>query len=158
MTTMSEPQVKIEEDVTLEIRIEARAETIFPFLTDARLASQWMGVESEMDPQPGGIYRNVLNPQAISRGEFVEVDPPRRLVFTFGWEGENQHVPAGSTTVAIDLFPEGDETLLRLTHSGLPSEQTKPDHAEGWGQYVARLKVVAEGGDVGPDPHAEPQT
>ena len=158
MTIVSEPAIRIEEDVTLEICIEASADTIFPFLTDAELASRWMGVESELDPRPGGIYRHVLNPQAISRGEFVEVDPPRRLVFTFGWEGEGQHVPAGSTTVAIDLIPEGEVTLLRLTHSGLPSQETKPDHGEGWSQYVARLKVVAEGGDPGRDPHADQQS
>jgi uncharacterized protein YndB with AHSA1/START domain len=158
MTTMSEATVKIEGDVQLEISVDASPETIFPFLVDPALASSWMGTESENDPRPGGIYRNKLNAKVISRGEFLEVDPPRRVVFTFGWEGEDQHVPAGSTEVAIDLIPEGASTLVRLTHSGLPSEETKPDHAEGWSQYMSRLKVAAEGGDAGADPHGDPQT
>ena len=157
MTTLSEPAVKIEEDVQLEITVEASPDTIFPFLVDPVLASRWMGTEPEFDARPGGIYRNKLNAMAISRGEFVEVDPPRRVVFTFGWEGEGQHVPAGSTQVAIDLFPEGTSTRVRLTHSGLPSEGTKPDHAGGWLQYMSRLKVAAEGGDPGADPHGDPQ-
>jgi uncharacterized protein YndB with AHSA1/START domain len=157
MTTTHEPLVRIEEDVTLEIKIEAEPETIFPFLVDPELVAKWMGVEVEMDARPGGIYRNKLNDVAISRGEYTEVDPPRRVAFTFGWEGEGQHVPAGSTMVAIELLPEDGGTVVRLTHSGLPSEGTKPDHAGGWTQYLVRLKTVAEGGDAGRDPHADAQ-
>jgi uncharacterized protein YndB with AHSA1/START domain len=140
-----EPQVAIDDDVRVEITIAAAPETIFPLLTEPDRVKQWMGLESEQDPRPGGIYRNRVTAEHTSRGEFIEVDPPRRVAFTFGWEGEGQHVPAGSTTVAIDLIPHGTETLVRLTHSGLPSEGTKPDHAEGWSGLLTALKVAAEG-------------
>jgi uncharacterized protein YndB with AHSA1/START domain len=52
-------------------------------------------------------------------GEFVEIDPPRRLVFTWGWEGDEE-VPPGSSTVEVTLTPDGDATVLHLVHGDLP--------------------------------------
>jgi uncharacterized protein YndB with AHSA1/START domain len=45
-----------------------------------------MGSKGTFDPRPGGIYRLEMNEGWIALGEFVEVDPPRRVVFTWGWE------------------------------------------------------------------------
>jgi uncharacterized protein YndB with AHSA1/START domain len=76
-----------------------------------------MGQEAFFDPRPGGEYRvKVVNETAV--GEFVEVEPPRRLVFTWGWDpGMVVGVPPGSSTVEIDLAPEGDGTVVRFRHS-----------------------------------------
>jgi uncharacterized protein YndB with AHSA1/START domain len=156
MTMSGEPAVTIAEDVTLEIRIGARPETVFPFFTDPELMVQWKGTRAELDPRPGGAYRVDMNPQARVRGEYLEVDPPRRVVFTWGWEGEGVPVAPGSSTVAIDLTPDGDGTLVRLTHSGLPSDEMKHAHVDGWNEYMPRLKRAAQGEDPGPDPHAQP--
>jgi uncharacterized protein YndB with AHSA1/START domain len=133
-----------------EVRIAARAETIFPFLVDAERMTRWIGMDADLDPRQGGVFRLDMNGRNVAVGEFVEVDPYRRVVFTWGWDGENNPVPPGSSTVEITLIPVGNETILRLRHLGLPAEQRDP-HGQGWDHYLARLVLVATGVDPGPD-------
>jgi uncharacterized protein YndB with AHSA1/START domain len=102
-----------------EVRIEASPETVFGFLIDAEKMQQWMGREVTLDAQPGGVYRCDINGNDIAGGEFVEVTPFSRVVYTFGWEGDDHPVPVGSTTVEITLTPDGSGTLVRLAHRGL---------------------------------------
>jgi uncharacterized protein YndB with AHSA1/START domain len=87
---------------------------------------------------------------AIAEGRFVQLVPDSRVVFTWGWDGSDV-VPPGSSTVEIDLAPDGDGTLLRLTHLDLPPDQ-QPIHRAGWDHYLPRLAIAAGGGDAGPDP------
>ena len=63
-----------------------------------------------------------------ARGEFVELDPPHRLVFTWGWQ-DNPVVPPGSTTVEVTLQAIDDGTLVRLVHRGLPTPTPWPTAA-----------------------------
>jgi uncharacterized protein YndB with AHSA1/START domain len=79
----------------------------------------------------------------IAAGNYVEVDPPHRVVFTWGWEG-SEEVPPGSSTVAFTLTAEGDETIVELVHSGLPGGQSD-EHVRGWTYFVGRLVRAAEG-------------
>ncbi len=79
--------------------------------------------------------------------------PYSRIVYTFGWEGDGHPIPPGSTTVEITLTPDGDETIVRVAHRGLPAE-ARGDHDGGWAHYLARLVIAAAGGDPGPDPWA----
>jgi uncharacterized protein YndB with AHSA1/START domain len=72
----------------------------------------------------------------------VEVVENERVVFTWGWE-RGPLVPPGSTTVAIDLVPDGEGTLIRLTHSDLPPDEIEI-HRYGWEHYVTRLAAVSE--------------
>jgi uncharacterized protein YndB with AHSA1/START domain len=144
--------------VEREVRIAARPETVFPFFTDPEKMVQWKGRSADLDPRPGGVYRVEINRQAIARGEYLEVDPPNRVVFTWGWEGQEkgqgEHaVPPGSSRVEVSLEADGDETIVRLRHLDLP-EQSLEVHAQGWDHYLGRLVVVASGGDAGPDPNA----
>jgi uncharacterized protein YndB with AHSA1/START domain len=90
-----------------------------------------------------------------ARGEFVEVDPPRRVVFTWGWDRSERPVPPGSSTVEVVLEPAGDGTRLTLRHSGLPDEEQVAQHGHGWEHYLERLRVAAAGGDPGRDPWTE---
>ena len=137
-------------ELVREIMIDATPETIWPFLTEADKHVQWEGTEAELDPRPGGIYRVLVAGQYQGAGEFVEVVPTERLVFTFGWDQEGNPIPPGSTTVEITLRAEGSKTRLRLVHSGLPDEAVEP-HVQGWTHYLDRLAQRAAGGDPGPD-------
>ena len=103
-----------------EIMIEATPETIWPFLTEPDSLVGWHGTVAEIDPRPGGIYRVLVAGQFQSAGEYVEVVPMEKVVFTFGWEEDGHPIPPGSTTIEITLHPEGDKTRVRLVHSGLP--------------------------------------
>jgi uncharacterized protein YndB with AHSA1/START domain len=133
------------EDLTgaLEVtqRIEASPEIVFAYLTDSQRFVAWMGVGAELDPRPGGRYRIDVDGVHIVSGEYQVVDPPRRLVMSWGWEG-HPTVPPGSTTVEIILTPERDATILRLRHLGLPDEGERRLHTDGWTQYMSQLAAA----------------
>lgn len=138
-------------ELVQEIMIEASPETIWPFLTDATRHLEWEGTNVELDARPGGVYRVLVAGEHQSAGEFVEVVPMEKVVFTFGWEQDGNPIQPGSTTVEITLHAEGDKTRLRLVHSGLPDADAVEMHRHGWGHYLDRLSVRAAGGDPGPD-------
>jgi len=135
--------------IEFERRIAASPETIFAYFTDSARYTAWMGVDAALDPRPGGIYRVRVRQGQVALGEFIELDPPHSLSFTWGWEGDGM-VPPGSTTVTVILIPDGAETILRLVHDGLPDESTLL-HRQGWEHYLNRLVVIATGNDAGPD-------
>jgi uncharacterized protein YndB with AHSA1/START domain len=157
-----------------EVRVAARPETVFAYFTDPTRMVQWMGAEAMLDPRPGGVCRIVFQPseqhveqladdfgggrQAVEAspvgvmlGEFVEVDPPRRIAFTWGWEQEVIAVPPQSTSVEVSFTPDGDDTIVRLVHRRLPAGAVA-FHQAGWRHYLPRLVLVSSGGDPGPDP------
>ena len=140
--------------VQREIAIAARPETVWEFLVDEEKATRWMGLRATFDPRPGGEYLVDVIPSHTARGEFVELDPPHRLVLTWGWDASDEGpnpVPPGSSTIEIELVPDGDGTLLRFVHE-LPTAETAESHAHGWDHYLGRLAVTAGGGDAGDDP------
>jgi uncharacterized protein YndB with AHSA1/START domain len=114
-----------------------------------------MGVAASLDPRPGGRYRIEVLPGDAVLGEYVELDPPRRLVQTWGWERRSGSVPPGSTTVAFDLLRRDGGTLVRITHSGLTRGVAIDKQARGWDHYLPRLAAIASGGDPGVDPWIE---
>jgi uncharacterized protein YndB with AHSA1/START domain len=136
-----------------ELQIAARPETVWEFLVDPEKAARWMGQEVTLDARPGGRYRVEVTPRSTALGEILEVDPPRRLVWTWGWEpGGLGELPPGSTIIEVDLIADGDGTKLRFVHRGLPSDEAGERHAHGWDHYLARLEIAAAGGDPGVDP------
>jgi uncharacterized protein YndB with AHSA1/START domain len=137
-------------ELVREIMIDATPESIWPFLTEPGKHVEWDGTIAEIDPRPGGIYRVLVAGQFQSAGNYVEVVPKKKVVFTFGWEQEDHPIPAGSTTVEITLHPEGQKTRVRLVHRGLP-EDAIGDHSRGWDHYLGRLATAVAGGDPGPD-------
>jgi uncharacterized protein YndB with AHSA1/START domain len=137
--------------VIVERRIAARPETVFSFFTDRDKWLSWMGKDGEFHFEPGGPYRTTVTGENVAQGRFVEIDPPERLVFTWGWAEGGMPLPPGSTTVEITLEPVAEGTLLRLVHRGLPSPEACAAHEEGWTHYVDRLATAAAGGDPGPD-------
>lgn len=139
--------------VEREIDIAASPQTIWELLTDPREAVRWMGLAADFDLRPGGEYRVEVIPGSVARGKFVEIDPPRRLVYTWGWEGgPGSAVPPGTTTVTFELVPRGTGTLLRFRHGDLPGSEAAAKHSHGWEHYLERLTLVAQGGDAGVDP------
>jgi uncharacterized protein YndB with AHSA1/START domain len=141
-------------DVVIVRRIiKARPATVFSFFTDQDRWLSWQGVAAEIDPRPGGVFRMNVRGDGYASGEFVVVEPPHRIVFTWGWEGDPL-VPPGSSRVEVTLDPDGDgSTLLTLVHSGLPL-RVLDLHRGGWDHYLDRLSVRSVGGDPGPDPTA----
>jgi uncharacterized protein YndB with AHSA1/START domain len=134
-----------------EIRIDAGPADVFPFLVDAELMVRWMGDWADLDPVTDGRFVVDINGVPI-RGRYLEIDPPHRVVFSWGAAG-NEHIPPESTTVEITLRADGDVTVVELVHRQLPPDQLA-QHGIGWGHFLDRLKIASAGGDPGPDPWA----
>jgi len=128
------------------IDIAASPETVFTLLTDPQEYVRWKGRAAELDPRAGGRFHVSFKDAAV-RGEYVEVVPNRRVVFTWGWETPGAAVGPGGSTVEIDLEPRGSGTRLRLVHRGLPAAELA-SHTQGWDHFLPRLSAVAEGGSV----------
>ena len=139
--------------VQVEVNIAADPESVWPFLTDQTKMSAWIGVNVVLDARPGGGWRVGFNAHDVASGKYVEVVPYSRVLLSWGWEGEGSLVPVRSSTVEFTLEAEGGNTRLRLIHGGLPVDQIKGHH-ESWDHYMARLVMLAEGKDPGPDPRA----
>ena len=136
--------------VQRETQIAAPRASVFAFLTDPEKIVQWMGTEATTEPHPGGLYLLKGIGRASARGTFREVVPVHRLAYSFGWEGDEE-VPPGSGLIEIDLIEQNGGTLVRMTHSGLPTEAQRDSHAKGWAHYLGRLTKAAAGEDPGPD-------
>jgi uncharacterized protein YndB with AHSA1/START domain len=145
------PRPAIERTIT----IAAPRETVFAFLTDPQRMREWMGTTVDIDPRPGGRFRVVPNRVDVIRGEYLEVLPPSRVVFTWGFEGDGQALPAGASVVEITLTEVPGGTELHLVHRAVP-DPLHDQHAFGWGHYLERLLVAATGGAPGPDRFADP--
>jgi len=143
--------------VEREIRVEAEPEVVFPFFTDPDKMVRWMGVGATLDPRPGGAFHLNVMEQFFMSGEYLAVEPYSRVVFTWGYaeapDGTDNPLPAGSTTVEVEFVPDGDATIVRLSHR-VPADLYE-FHVMGWDNYLQRLEVVASGGDPGPDLMAE---
>jgi len=131
------------------LSIAARPETVWQFLVDPDKATRWMGQACTFEAQRGGLYRCEVIPGHTARGEFVELEPPHRLVFTWGWE-DNEGVPPGSSTIEIKLTADENGTNLRFLHH-LSSAEAAESHSHGWDHYLPRLEIAAAGGDPGAD-------
>ena len=141
--------------VVREIRVAASPEIVWSFLVEEDKVTRWEAGAAAFDLRPGGAMRLDVHPgRNVALGEFRVIEPFERLAFTWGWEG-NEGLPPGSTLVEITLTPDGDETVVRLEHSELPTEEAAQQHGEGWAYYLGRLGVAAPGGDPGPDAWAE---
>jgi uncharacterized protein YndB with AHSA1/START domain len=151
---MAAERSRTESVVEHELRIAAAPETVFEYFVDPVKMVEWMGLEATLDPRPGGVCRVSLAGGASVAGEFVEIDRPRRIVFTWGWELALFSTPPQSTVVEVSLTPDGEETVVRLSHTRLNPEAVA-FHREGWRHYLARLALAASERDPGPDPWSD---
>ena len=128
---MPAEQSKTEGLVEHEVRVAASPDSVFEYFTDPAKMVKWMGVEATLDPRPGGVCRINPSGQAVMLGEYVEVDRPRRLVFTWGWETALFKTPPQSTLVEVSLTPDGEDTVVRLAHRRLKPEAVPPIEPAG---------------------------
>jgi uncharacterized protein YndB with AHSA1/START domain len=141
--------------VVKTIVISASPEHVFTFFTDPARMLRWIGTAVELDPRPGGLFRVMPNGVDVIVGKFLELTPPSRVVFTWGFEGSGQALPAGASIVEVTLRAVPGGTEVRLVHRSLPEDMIER-HDFGWQHYIARIASAAEGRDPGPDPWADP--
>ena len=131
------------------IDIAATPETVFALLTDPVEYVKWKGRAAQLEPRAGGAFHVSFKDAAV-RGEYVEVIPNRRVVFTWGWDAPGAAVGPGGSIVEIELEPRGSGTRLHLVHRGLPAAEVA-SHTAGWDYFLPRLTSIAEGRALPPE-------
>src|SRR5687768_13360921 len=106
--------LKAEGLVEQSLELAAPRATVLGLVTQARGLLEWMAVAGEVEAVPGGKVRWRHENGATMCGHFVEVIPPRRVVFTYGWESGGPPVAPGSTLVTMNLEETGSMTRLHL--------------------------------------------
>jgi uncharacterized protein (TIGR03086 family) len=129
--------------------VPLNADDTFALITEPDRLRRWQVITARVDLRAGGDYRWTIVPGHSAGGTITEVEPGKRVVFTWGWEG-SVDLPPGSSTVIITLEPAADGTRVRLVHEGLTDEQAA-SHGEGWNHYLGRLVRAATDGDAGAD-------
>lgn len=140
-----------ETSTSLELKrvIKADPESVFRAWTDPAEMKEWYSPEGatvdqvESDPTVGGRYRVVMNTPSglhVAHGIYREVDPPRRLVFSWAWEG-GQDLKEGETLVTVELFDRDGSTELVLTHERFATAESRDGHGQGWSSALNRLEA-----------------
>jgi uncharacterized protein YndB with AHSA1/START domain len=138
------------ETIRVEQRIDAPPSAVYRYLTESNLWSRWQGESADLSPVPGGRFEVTMAEDQVVQGTYVVVEPGARVVISWGWRG-HPRMPPGMTTVEFDLIEDGQGTIVRLTHRGIPSDDL-PLHQQGWSMFLPRLATAATDGDPGPNP------
>lgn len=153
---MAQLQLTPDKDAILsEIHILASPERVFQALTDPKDVLQWWGhvgmyrcTDFHGDIRAGGKWRSAgTGPDGKNfevTGEYVEVDPPRVLAYTWvaSWTGD------AKTTVRWELEPASGGTLLKIRHSGLASDPKLSESYQGWRMILGWIQAYIEQGET----------
>jgi len=121
--------------------IDAPIEVVFELLSSAEGLCQWIARAAEVELSAGGRIQWTHDNGDTMVGRIIEVDPPHRLVFSYGWQGDMLGLPPEATLVTIVLAARADGTELHLRHENLPV-QTAQRHVQGWQWFLGRLGEV----------------
>jgi uncharacterized protein YndB with AHSA1/START domain len=137
------------EPVAVPVFVEAPPERVYEYFTRPAAMVRWMGDHALLEPEPNGRFAVDIRGTPV-RGHYLELEPPHRLLISWGYAG-SERVPPDASTVEVRLIAERDGTRVELEHRDLPDEETA-SHVSGWTHYLARLNVAALSGDAGHDP------
>ncbi|MCY0905978.1 SRPBCC domain-containing protein [Arthrobacter sp. H14-L1] len=135
----------IEQSVFIPVDLD----TAFALITEPERLRRWQTVAARVDLSVGGGYRWTISPGHSAAGTFTEIEPGKRVVFTWDWAGAAAP-DSEPSAVTITLEPGDGGTTVRLFHEGLLGEAAA-GHAEGWAHYLGRLVAFATAGDAGAD-------
>jgi uncharacterized protein YndB with AHSA1/START domain len=135
--------------VTASVHIDAPPERVYEYFTRPEAIVTWMGEYALLEAEPGGRFHLDIKGAPV-RGRFVHLDPPHRLLISWGYAG-SAHLPPGASTVEITLTADRGGTRVDLEHRDLPPAE-RPRHTSGWTHYLTRLQTAVPGHDPGTDP------
>jgi uncharacterized protein YndB with AHSA1/START domain len=122
--------------ITASIHVAAPPHRVYEHFTKAEAMVRWMGDYAVLDATPGGELTIDINGVPV-RGRYLELDPPHRIVFSWGHAGSDR-LPPGASTVEVRLTPAAGGTTVEVIHRGLPDVET-PGYAGGWPYFLGRL-------------------
>jgi uncharacterized protein YndB with AHSA1/START domain len=140
-------------ELRLTRRFEAPPERVFDAWTNTDVLRRWWAAlpgwttsTAVVDLRPDGRYRlSMRDPESGAEhtvhGEYVEIERPRRLVYTWTWAGDAE-IMRGSegTVVEVEFVEEGDGTEVVLTHRGFADARIRDLHGEGWSGCLDTLE------------------
>jgi uncharacterized protein YndB with AHSA1/START domain len=138
------------EKLSLEIKrlIRAPRDQVYAAWTDPAQLKEWFGPESVQtrnliaDVRVGGEFRWDLTDQegkeVTISGEYREVEPGKKIVFTWRLEGDEDW--KNHSTVTVEFFDREGGTEIRLTHEKLPNEASRDDHTQGWNSVLDKVE------------------
>ena len=143
---MSQAAVASPTSLVISRTYPASVDRVFKAWTDANQLGQWFApnddctTKANVDLRVGHEYRIAIthkggNVHTII-GTYRLIDPPRRLVYTWRWEGGL----SADTLVTVDFDPEGDATKVTVTHEQFVTIEDRDRHAEGWNAGLSRLE------------------
>ena len=135
--------------VSASVHIQAPPEQVFAFFVDPAKLVRWLGDCATAEARVDGRFEVSIRERS-ARGRYVEIDPPHRVVFTWGFAGSDV-LPPGTSTVDVRLTPDAGGTRVELEHRDLPTQEEADNHRAGWRHFTGRLVIAATGGDPGPD-------
>jgi len=137
----------------LELVLHASRERTFRALTEPAALASWWGpsgfttTEIELDLRVGGGYRIGMQPPSgelfYLAGEFLDIDPPRRVVYTFRWEDPD---PDDRETVVTLSLAAGDATVVSLRQGEFATAARLELHRSGWTDSFGKLRGFIESG------------
>ena len=139
----------------LEVRrtIRAPRQRVFDAWTQTKELMRWHAPGpltvsfAEIDLRVGGGYRiHMLSPDGKEHrvsGVYREVDPPKRVVYSWGWDGDH---PVKDSTVTVEFHERGDATEVVLTHTGISHEGERGGHEKGWIAILEKFAATYDGG------------
>jgi len=137
------------EPVTASVFVEAPPARVYEYFTRPEAIVRWMGEYALLEAEPNGRFTLDVRGTPV-RGRYLELEPPHRLVISWGYAG-SEHLPPGASTVEVRLVAERDGTRVELEHRDLPHGEIQ-GHITGWTHYLARLTTATSGGNAGADP------
>ena len=146
------------EAVVHEVVLAVPVEQAFEMFVDPRQLVRWIGISADLEAWPGGRFRFEVVPGQFCEGQYLVVERPGRLVFTWGWTDPGFGLPPGSSRVEVTLTRCADDdrqTRIRLVHDNLPGDLGLL-HDDGWSRFLTRLEAVASGRDPAAYPDEEP--
>ena len=117
------------------ITIAADPETVFTFFTDPGRWARWWGSGSTIDARPGGSLLIRLGGGTAVSGEVIAVEPPQRIVFSYGFVS-GAPIPPGGSRVTIELQAIAGGTRLHLSHD-FAEQLPRDQHVQGWRYQLA---------------------
>jgi uncharacterized protein YndB with AHSA1/START domain len=144
--------------VVHELVLPASAERVFDMFTDPAELVRWIGISADLEPRPGGRFRFEVVPGQFCEGQYVVVNRPSRLVFTWGWTDPGFGLAPGTSRVEVTLTSSGNDghsTRLRLVHDGLAGDLGVL-HDDGWSRFLSRLAGIMVGQDLPAYPAEQP--
>jgi uncharacterized protein YndB with AHSA1/START domain len=141
----------VEEKPVLQMNrvIAAPCERVFAAWTTPEAIKIWFGPETcrvldaQVDLRVGGEYCFHLSDKKMGelrlRGQYREVTPPSKLIYTWSWEG-NSELELESSIVSVEFSEVGGSTEIRLTHEQLPNAEARDDHGQGWSGTLDKLE------------------